>query len=167
MNAPVRVYVSVGSNVEPARYVRAGIRSLRERFGVLQISSVYESEAVGFAGDNFYNLVVGFDTTESVTAVARTLQAIEDAHGRDRTGPRFSPRTLDLDLLLYGEGELRAGGLVLPRPEITEHAFVLRPLAELAGGCLHPGLGRSYADLWAAFDADAQPLWPIELGLDD
>lgn len=159
-----RVYLSLGSNIDRARNIQAGIEDLRARFGPLQLSRIYESEAVGFAGENFYNLVVGLDTDESVESIAQILRAIEDRHGRVRKGPRFSSRTLDIDLLLYGDLVLNTPGLVLPREEITRNAFVLCPLAEIAPDLAHPVLQRTYGELWAAFDKTRQPLWPITLG---
>ena len=158
-----RVYLSLGSNIERERHIRAGIEELRARFGPLQLSSVYESKAVGFEGDNFFNLVVALDTDEPVQAVNRSLHEIEDRHGRVRQGPRFSSRTLDIDLLLYGDLVIREEGLVLPRDEITRNAFVLRPLAEIAPELEHPLLKRTYRALWEAFDQERQPLWPVAL----
>ncbi len=158
-----RVYVSVGSNIDREQHVRAALDALRARFGPIAVSTVYESEAVGFDGDAFYNLVVGFDTTDDVHAVAAALDAIEDANGRRRDGPRFSSRTLDLDLLLYDELVLNEPGLQLPRDEIPRFAFVLKPLLELIPDGVHPLSGRRYADLWAEFDADSQPLRPVVL----
>lgn len=156
-----RVYVSIGSNIEREENIRAGVAELRHCFGELLLSSVYESEAVGFAGDPFYNMVAGFDTSETVGSVVRLLRTIEERHGRVRQGPRFSSRTLDIDLLLYGELVLAEGKLQLPRDEITKNAFVLWPLAEIAPEALHPLLKQSYGELWQAFDRQTQPLWPI------
>ncbi len=156
-----RVYVSIGSNIEREKNVRAGVNDLKALYGVLQISSVFESESVGFDGENFYNLVVGFDTDEPVTEVVRHLREIEDAHGRTRTGPRFSSRTLDLDLLLYDDLVLNSDGIDIPRDEITKNAFVLWPLAELAPDAFHPGLQQSFAELWSEFDKDRQRLWSV------
>ena len=156
-----RVYVSVGSNIEREHHVRAGIVALREKFGPLILSRVYESRAVGFDGDDFFNLVAAFDTDQSVQAVARTLRDIERANGRDRRVSHFSPRTLDLDLLLYGDAVLEEGEIKLPREEITRYAFVLGPLAEIAGEMRHPVLQRRFRELWDEFDRDGQPMRPV------
>lgn len=157
-----RVYVSVGSNIDRERYIRAGLAALRECYGALQCSRIYESQAVGFEGDDFYNLVVRFDTDQSVREVAAALRKIERQNARDRRAPRFSARTLDLDLLLYDELVVDEPGLQLPRAEILRYAFVLGPLAEIAGERRHPQSGRSYAELWRDFpDRAAQPMWAV------
>jgi len=156
-----RIYVSLGTNIDREVNLRAGIEELRRRFGELVLSSVYESEAVGFSGDPFYNMVAGFDSDEPVEVLARELHAIEDRHGRQRNGPRFSSRTLDIDLLLYGDSVIDEGKLHLPRDEITKHAFVLWPLAEIAPDARHPVLGVTYGELWQKFDHSKQSLWPI------
>lgn len=158
-----RVYVSIGSNIDRDANIRSSLAALKARFGDLVQSHVYESEAVGFDGDPFYNLVVAFDTDESPQQLAETLHRIEDEHGRVRGGDKFAARTLDLDLLLYDQVRMREGRLHLPRDEITRYAFVLLPLAEIAPGERHPETGRTYADLWAEFGHDEQPLWPVEL----
>jgi 2-amino-4-hydroxy-6-hydroxymethyldihydropteridine diphosphokinase len=158
-----RVYLSLGSNIERRRNLRRALDTLNGRYGPLACSDVYESEAVGFDSDPFYNLVVGFDTDESPREIQQTLHAIESASGRLRSG-ELEARTLDLDLLLYDDAVLDEPGLVLPRDDITRYAFVLRPLAEIAGGERHPVSGKTYNELWAAFDAGSQPMqrvdWP-------
>lgn len=157
-----RIYISLGSNIERERNTRAGVRALRQQFGELELSSVYESEAVGFEGDAFYNMVIACDVTDDVHRTNRALRDIEDANGRERSGPRFSSRTLDLDLLLYDGLVLDECGLKLPREEILHNAFVLWPLAEIAPELTHPEVGKSYADLWQAFDKSKESLKPIE-----
>lgn len=159
-----RVYVSVGSNINRDANVRSALTALSEIYGALIISTVYESVAVGFEGDNFYNLVVGFDTQHGLGEVAESLRAIEEGHARVRSGPRFRSRTLDLDLLLYGQDRLHEAGLQVPRDEITKYAFVLGPLAEIAGAELHPLINKTYAELWRDFDRESQPMWPVRLG---
>jgi 2-amino-4-hydroxy-6-hydroxymethyldihydropteridine diphosphokinase len=157
-----RIYISLGSNIDRESNTRAGVKALREQFGELELSSVYESEAVGFEGDAFYNMVIACDVTEDVHTVNHALRDIEDNNGRDRSGPKFSSRTLDLDLLLYDDLILDELGLKLPREEILHNAFVLWPLAEIAPELTHPEVGKSYADLWQAFDKTRENLRPIE-----
>jgi 2-amino-4-hydroxy-6-hydroxymethyldihydropteridine diphosphokinase len=158
-----RVYISIGSNIEREQSVRGGVAALRERFGPLRLSSVYESESVGFDGDPFFNLVAGLDSDESVEQVATALRRIEDEHGRVRSGPRFSSRTLDLDLLLYDA--LVMDEPQIPRDEILQNAFVLQPLAEIAPDEPHPTEQATFAELWSRFDKSRQRLWPVALEL--
>lgn len=156
------VFVGAGSNVEPRRHLGAGLRGLAEQFGLLRLSPVYRNSPVGFTGEDFLNLVIAFDTEDPLEDVAAALAAIETANGRVRGEAKFAPRTLDLDLLLYGELVLEAGGIQVPRDEITKYPFVLKPLADLAGERLHPVLGRSYAELWKQFDGERHPLVRVE-----
>jgi len=162
-----QVYISIGSNIEPARRIREGVGALREAFGFVLLSPVYESRAVGFAGDNFYNLVAGVDTDMPVSEVNAVLHAIEDRYGRERGGPRFSSRTLDLDLLLYDDLVGEHGGVTLPREEITHHAHVLFPLADLAADLVHPETGKPLAQMRAELDTGEQALWRIDFDWSD
>jgi len=158
----VKVYVSVGSNIDRERNVVSALEALSGEYGDLQQSRTFETQAVGFSGDAFYNLVVAFETSQTPQQVLEVLNRIEDAHGRDRSVGKFSSRTLDLDLLLYDDLVLDEPHLKLPRPEILDYAFVLQPLAEIAGTMKHPVTGFSFSMLWDAFDPTAQPMWPLE-----
>ena len=159
------IYISLGSNINREKNTRAGIVALEQAFGNLTMSSVYESEAVGFDGDAFYNMVIASQVSTSVHETNQILRDIEDANGRDRSGPKFSSRTLDLDLLLYDDLVLDEKGLKLPRGEILKNAFVLWPLAEIAPELKHPETQTSYAELWAGFDKNKERLKPIEFSL--
>lgn len=156
------IYISLGSNINKEQNTRAGINALKQVFGELNLSSVYESEAVGFDGDAFYNMVIECQVDTPVHQTNQILRDIEDEHGRDRNGPKFSSRTLDLDLLLYDDLVIDENGLKLPRGEVLKNAFVLWPLAEIAPDLKHPETGTSYAELWAAFDKDKESLKPVE-----
>jgi len=156
------VYLSLGSNIERKRNIVAALDALAENFGALIISSVYESEAVGFKGDNFYNLVVAIQTKLPVGELSNCLKSIEDKNGRTRLGPKFSGRTLDIDILTYDFLLGEVDGVELPRDEITKNAFVLCPMAEIAGLELHPELKQCYQDLWQAYDRTSQHLWPVD-----
>lgn len=159
-----RVYVSIGSNIEREKNIRGAVHALRNRFGTLLISSVYETTAVGFEGDPFYNLVLAFDTDLSPRAVADALREIETAHGRTRGEAHFAARTLDLDFLLYGDAVVREETLSLPRAEILKYAFVLGPLAEIAPDLRHPVSGETYARAWERLEK-THPMKPVHLDL--
>ncbi len=156
-----RAWISLGSNIAPERHVGAALELLAADFGTLICSPVYRTPAVGFAGEDFLNMVVGIDTELPPQALARRLREIEERCGRVRGEARFSARTLDLDLLSYDDRVLDADGLVLPRPEILEQAFVLGPLADVAPNELHPLRRQTYATLWRAMKAP--PLTPVAL----
>ena len=160
-----RVYISLGSNIEREPNIRAAVQALRDRFGTLTLSSVYENQPIGFEGENFYNLVAAFDTDESPEAVTAILHDVERRLGRERGPSRFTSRTIDLDLLLYGNLVRHDAELRIPRPEIAEYACVLRPLAELAPEAPHPRTRETFAALWARFDQTAQPLTLVGLEL--
>ena len=156
-----RVFVGIGSNIDREASVRAGVTDLRGKYGKLLLSKVYESEAVGFEGDAFYNLVAAFDTSDSVDQVIATLTNIEETHGRQRGSERFSSRTLDLDLLLYGNLVASGEGYHVPRDEIPHYAFVLWPLSELEPDMKHPQTGETFLTMWEDFDKRNQTLRPI------
>lgn len=146
----IRVYLSLGSNIEPRRYLRAALDELRAEFGAIDVSPAYHFPAFGFDGPDFVNLAVGLDTDLAPEVLNAWLHALEDRHGRRRDVPRYSSRTLDIDIVLYGERiERGAGNFEVPRPEL-KHAFVLKPLAELAPDAREPRDGRTLADLWRA-----------------
>lgn len=149
-----RVWISIGSNIEPRRHVEAALTELRRLFGDLVVSPVYEAQAVGFDAPPFLNLVVGVDTDRAPSELHRLMRELEDRHGRRRTGARFSSRTLDLDLLTYGDRVTGEGGKHLPRDEILGYAFVLAPLADVAPDERHPEIGETYGALWDAYDGD-------------
>jgi 2-amino-4-hydroxy-6-hydroxymethyldihydropteridine diphosphokinase len=140
----------------------AALDALAENFGDLTLSSVYESDSVGFKGDNFYNLVVAIKSEMSVGEISFILKEIENSNGRDRSAPRFGPRSLDIDILTVDDVSGERDGIALPRDEVLKNAFVLLPLAEIAPASVHPVTGKSYAQHWADYDKEKQNLWPIE-----
>ncbi|MDO9162698.1 MAG: 2-amino-4-hydroxy-6-hydroxymethyldihydropteridine diphosphokinase [Methylococcaceae bacterium] len=156
-----RGYISIGSNIDKETNIPASLKALEEYFGNLTVSSIYESEAVGFTGDSFHNLIVGFDSDLDVKSVAKQLRQIELDHGRSRNSEKFSPRTLDLDLILYGDIIINDGRLQIPRDEIERYAFVLEPLAEIAPTLKHPVSQVTYENLWKNFDKTMLKQWRL------
>jgi len=159
------VAVSIGSNLERERSVSEALVGLREVFGELAISPVYESPAYGFEGPAFYNLVVVFETVLDVHAVRELIQGIEARRGRTRVDKRFDSRALDLDLLLYADAVLYDDGLDVPRREILEHAYILKPLADLLPERRHPVTGKSFAQIWVESEQKTAALSPV-IGFD-
>lgn len=161
MSGQVSVYISIGSNIDRERYVNAALDALAGWFENMQVSPVYESEAVGFNGSPFLNLVVGIKTSLSVGELSRAFKQLESDNGRRPGALKFSARTLDLDILTYGEAVGQMHGVELPRGEILRNAFVLRPLADIAPDVKHPTCQKSYRELWQAYSTD-QKLWPVD-----
>ncbi len=157
-----RVYLSIGSNIERYKHVTAGLDKLNACFSPLVISSVYESESVGFNGNPFLNLVVGLDTALEIGSLSSFLKGIEDDNGRVRGGPKFAPRTLDVDILTWADQIGSFAGVEVPRGEILTNAFVLWPLAEVAPCEMHPVLRKSYQSLWNEYDKTTQKLRPVD-----
>ncbi|ABZ75586.1 2-amino-4-hydroxy-6-hydroxymethyldihydropteridine pyrophosphokinase [Shewanella halifaxensis HAW-EB4] len=156
-----KIFISLGSNIEPERYLKAALTDLDYYFETLELSSVFESEAVGFEGTNFLNMVVAAQTELPIADVVNRFKQIEQSHGRVKGAKKFAPRTLDLDLLLYDD-TVSTQPIELPRAEILYNAFVLWPLAEIAPSLTHPVVKQSYQTLWDSYDKSQQSLWPVE-----
>jgi 2-amino-4-hydroxy-6-hydroxymethyldihydropteridine diphosphokinase len=153
-----RAYLSLGSNIEPERHLRAAIGELRARFGDVLVSPAYRSAAVGFDGPDFVNLAVAIDTDLDPLVLDAWLHALEDRHGRRRDVPRYASRTLDVDIVLFDDLVLDGPGhLRIPRPELRE-PFVLKPLADIAPDVRDPVGGSTLAGLLRALD----PVPPLE-----
>lgn len=161
------VFVGIGSNIDQEKYIRRSAQSLRKSFGEdcqLELSPVYKTKAVGFDGDDFYNLVARFYTQSSPFEVERQLKAIEHANGRQRNQDKFSARTLDIDLLLYDDEIIQSDNISVPRDEIEKYAFVLSPLADLAPDLIHPQTQKTIAEMWQTLSqkTDKQALEKID-----
>lgn len=152
------VFLGLGSNIEPESNLRLALTELRRRFGAIRASPVYRSAAVGFDGPEFLNLVVQMNTDAKPASVHFELEEIHALAGRERGCEKYLSRRLDIDLLLYGELCINEPPVRVPRKDILEYAFVLKPLADLAPQCRHPVTGRTFAEHWQAFDRQSQPL---------
>lgn len=157
------VYVAAGSNIQPELNLRSALSALKRRLGDLRISRAYRNKAIGFEGPEFINLVIGFETELTLSEVLSVLQAVEGLCGRPRKAPKFEPRSMDLDLLLYGDMVCNTHVITLPRPDLVKRAYMLGPLAELAPNLLHPTLKQTVGELWKAFDQAAHPMQVVTL----
>ncbi|HEY7641209.1 MAG TPA: 2-amino-4-hydroxy-6-hydroxymethyldihydropteridine diphosphokinase [Steroidobacteraceae bacterium] len=157
------VYVAAGSNVEPETHLARALDQLEQAFGALAVSPAYRNPPVGFAGADFINLVVGFRTADSPAQVKQKLERIEALCGRPRSAPKWAPRSMDLDILMYDQLVSDEPGLVLPRPDLLRRAFMLKPLAELAPALRHPTQHRTIGELWAQFPGADHPLVAVTI----
>jgi 2-amino-4-hydroxy-6-hydroxymethyldihydropteridine diphosphokinase len=161
--APLAVYVAAGSNVAPVESLCRALTALAERFPDLTASPAYRNAAVGFEGEDFINLAVRFTTGLPLAGLLEELHAVEALCGRSRGAPKYEPRRMDLDVLLYGDVVGDFPGAKLPRPDLLRRAFMLRPLADLAPGVWHPTAGATIAELWSRFDPAEHPMQRITL----
>lgn len=146
------IHINIGSNQNREENIATAIDMLRFNFSQMQISDIYESPAQGFEGDDFFNLGVNATTDLNIEDTKKVLKNIEDKIGRDRNQPKFSARTIDLDLVLYDSViDAREN---LPRDDILKYAFVLAPLAQLNATAIHPLENCTYHSLWQAFQTD-------------
>ena len=155
------VTLGIGSNLNPQENLSSCLDMLLLHFRDMSISSIFESLAIGYEGNNYLNLVVGFETGLSVQDIIDIIKKIERKHGRDPAQPRLANTPLDIDLLTYGREKGIVCGVALPRGEITLNAFVLWPLSQVAPSHVHPLENKTYKQLWQEYDKDSQQLWPV------
>jgi 2-amino-4-hydroxy-6-hydroxymethyldihydropteridine diphosphokinase len=146
------IYVAAGSNIEPEKNLRRALSELRREFPGLRTSPAYLNPAFGFEGADFINLVVGFESDRPIKDVLQILHRVEENCGRPRLAPKWAPRSMDLDILLYGNAVIDEPGLRVPRADLATKAYMLRPAADLAPQVVHPALGQTLVELWKAFD---------------
>jgi len=152
------IFLGLGSNVQREENLCAGLNALADFLTDLRCSPVFESEAVGYQGEHFYNLVVQAQTDLPLLELSQRLKTIEADNGR--YAPNRQGLPLDIDVLLYGDQVGAKHGIVLPRAEILKNAFVLWPLALLAPNHLHPEQKQCFTALWQAMPK-TQRLWPV------
>ncbi len=159
----VDVYVAAGSNIAPERYLARALELLGAQYAPLRVSPAYRNRAVGFEGDDFINLVVGFTTDEPLTRVRERLQSIESQCDRPPNAAKWAARSMDLDILLYGDLVSTEPGYLLPRPDLIKRAYMLKPLADIAPDLVHPTAKKTIGELWRDFDQGAHALKAVEL----
>jgi len=147
-------WLGLGSNVNSQANIRACVTALEEEFKDVRLSPTYASTAVGFDGDDFINLVARVDTDMHPLELRQYLRDLEDRYGRKRDVPKFSDRSLDVDILLYDDLVLLSPVLEIPRAEILKFAHVLKPLADLEPDLVHPVELRSMEEIWLASGLD-------------
>lgn len=165
------VFVAAGSNVEPVKNLKLALAEMRKAFAPLSISPAYRNKAVGFEGDDFINLVVGFPTNDDLHTVRERLQHIEARCGRPREAPKWAPRSMDLDILLFGD-EIRnepapstglRTSLILPRPDLVKRPYMLKPTVDIAPDLVHPTLHKTMRELWDAFEGKDHEMAVVRL----
>lgn len=157
------VYVAAGSNIDPVTHLRRALDELRRIYPRLVVSAAYRNKAVGFEGEDFINLVVGFSTQQPVARVREQLQRIETLCGRPPAAPKWAARSMDLDILMYGDFVSNEPGLAIPRPDLLRRPYMLKPMADIAPDVRHPLANKSMHDLWMSFDSAGHEMEEVSL----
>ena len=161
----VQVFVAAGSNLEPEKNLAHACAEMLHSWPDAKFSRAYRNVAVGFEGPDFINLVVGFSTAHPVDAVIARLRAIETRCGRPRYAPKWASRTMDLDVLLFGDLVVKTDDYTLPRPDLLKRPYMLGPLAEIAPDVVHPTEHRTIGELWEHFDRNGHEMTAVKLKL--
>lgn len=159
------VYLGLGSNELPEKNLRIALRELGKRYGNVALSPVYRSAALGFDGDDFLNLVVRIESDQTPAEICDEIELIHNVAGRVRGSDKWESRPLDIDLLLYNDLIDEQRPARVPRADILQYSFVLRPMADLAPTLVHPLSGRTMLEHWQDFDATAHPLERVDIAL--
>ena len=160
-----RIFVGIGSNIDREKNIKSCVSILKDVYGDMMISPVYETESMGFDGPNFYNLVSCFETNQSVYELKNTLNEIENDHGSHFNETKFSSRTLDIDILYYDDLVLSDDKIQIPRKEICEYDFVLKPLVDLVPDFIHPTHKISHKDMMNNIKIKKQIISTINIDL--
>ena len=152
-----KAYLSLGANQDALQHLTRARTELEARFGPSLFSPIYRTPAEGFEGADFLNAAAVINSDLDIVALDAWLHALEDAHGRRRDVPRFSDRPLDIDIVFFDDLVFHGpGNLQVPRPELR-HAFVLKPLADIAPDYREPLENRRLDEMWAVHPQSAAP----------
>ena len=157
VNQPTKkteVFLSLGSNIDPEKNLQYACRELKKTFGNIQISSVFRNKSIGFDGNDFLNMVVKVKSSFNPNEMLDFLGRLESATGRNIGTGAFDSRSLDIDMLLYGNLVHQEKPLQVPRIDIELYSFVICPLAEIEPDGIHPISGKTFKDLWESFDQE-------------
>ncbi|MEC6908604.1 2-amino-4-hydroxy-6-hydroxymethyldihydropteridine diphosphokinase [Photobacterium piscicola] len=156
----ITAYISIGSNIDREHYLPAGVKAVAQLASSWRMSRIFEAEPVGFNGDNFFNSVIEIKTSLSLATLQQSLKEIELQLGRPENTQKNQSRTIDLDILLYGDVVCECSPTI-PRSDLYKFAFVLWPMSELCPELVIPGQQQTIAELWQNFSPQ-QSLWPVE-----
>ena len=147
-------FLGLGSNTNRKENLTSCLQHLKRSFINHKVSPVYQSPSFGFDGHDFYNLAVKIESVFKPNDLKIWLLNLEDLHQRDRNKPRYSNRTLDIDLLLCDDWVINNNTIQIPRKEILKRKYVLKPLQDIAPDLIHPVTQKRLADLWQALQCN-------------
>ncbi|MGR5132825.1 2-amino-4-hydroxy-6-hydroxymethyldihydropteridine diphosphokinase [Vibrio alfacsensis] len=159
----IKAYIGVGTNIDREQHSLAAYQELQQLGTDLHVSPIYECEPVGFSSQNFYNFVISFSTELSLDVLSDRLREIEFKWGREKNAQKYQDRTLDLDIVLFGDC-ISQQKPELPRSDIFKYPFVTKPLYDLEPYLVIPGDGRTVADIWQAMQPTGT-LKPVSFSL--